>query len=232
MESAFIPANKRLFGVGDGREILIERALWTVLFSPPPDPRPKEHRTRGARRRADCEILWNDVSAASAGHPEREDVPNWFGEVTAVVLDDERFVLAVPNDFTREWIEGRFARPDPAAGRHRRRRQRARARARGRASRSAARRRRRSRPRRCRGARRRRDQPEVHVRLVRDRLVEPVRPRRSARDRRGAGAGVQPALHLRPHRARQDPPAARDRELHRAALLVARRALRHLARRS
>ena len=38
---------------------------------------------------------------------------------------------------------------------------------------------------------------EVHVRPLRDRLVEPLRPRRGARGGRGAGPGLQPALHLR-----------------------------------
>ncbi len=59
----------------------------------------------------------------------------------------------------------------------------------------------------------RRDEPEVHLRLVRDRLVQPLRARGRARRRRGAGAGLQPALHLREHRARQDAPAAGDLEL-------------------
>ncbi|CAA9368751.1 MAG: Chromosomal replication initiator protein DnaA, partial [uncultured Nocardioidaceae bacterium] len=56
-------------------------------------------------------------------------------------------------------------------------------------------------------------QPEVRLRHVRDRLVEPVRPRRGRRSRGGAGQGVQPAPDLRRLRAGQDPPAARDRPL-------------------
>jgi chromosomal replication initiator protein len=32
----------------------------------------------------------------------------WFGEVAGADLDGDAFVLAVPNDFTREWIEGHF----------------------------------------------------------------------------------------------------------------------------
>jgi chromosomal replication initiator protein len=32
----------------------------------------------------------------------------WFGEAAGLELVDERFVLGVPNDFTREWIEGHF----------------------------------------------------------------------------------------------------------------------------
>ena len=42
---------------------------------------------------------------------------------------------------------------------------------------------------------------------------QPVRPRRRGRGRRGAGQGVQPAVHLRRVRPGQDPPAARDRPL-------------------
>ena len=72
-----------------------------------------------------------------------------------------------------------------------------------------------------------RAQPEVHVRQLRDRLVEPVRPRGRARRRRGAGAGVQPALHLRRHRSRQDAPAAGDRRLRERPLEAPDDALRH-----
>ena len=42
---------------------------------------------------------------------------------------------------------------------------------------------------------------------------QPPRPRRRARRRRAAGAGVQPALPLRPAGPRQDAPAARHRQL-------------------
>ena len=56
-------------------------------------------------------------------------------------------------------------------------------------------------------------EPEVHLRDLRHRLVQPVRPRGRGRGRRGAGQGLQPAVHLRRLRAGQDPPAARDRAL-------------------
>ena len=56
-------------------------------------------------------------------------------------------------------------------------------------------------------------QPEVHLRDLRHRLLEPVPARRGRRRRRGAGQGLQPAARLRRLRARQDPPAARDRAL-------------------
>ncbi len=56
-----------------------------------------------------AESLWSDVSARLRGTLNEKTFRNWFGEVAAVRLDDETFVLAVPNDLTREWIEGRFA---------------------------------------------------------------------------------------------------------------------------
>ncbi len=56
-------------------------------------------------------------------------------------------------------------------------------------------------------------QPQVHVRDLRDRLEQPVRPRRRGRGRRGARQGLQPALRLRRLGPGQDPPAARDRPL-------------------
>ena len=60
---------------------------------------------------------------------------------------------------------------------------------------------------------RRRAEPAVHVRPVRDRRRQPARPRRRAGRGRDARARLQPALHLRAARARQDPPPALDRQL-------------------
>ena len=59
----------------------------------------------------------------------------------------------------------------------------------------------------------RRLQPAPHVRPVRDRRLEPARPRRGARRGGDARARLQPAVHLRAARARQDAPAALDRQL-------------------
>ncbi len=55
-------------------------------------------------------------------------------------------------------------------------------------------------------------QPQADVRPVRDRRLQPSRPRRCAHRRRDARAGLQPAFHLRPARRRQDPPAQLDRD--------------------
>ncbi len=54
-------------------------------------------------------------------------------------------------------------------------------------------------------------QPAIHLRQLRRRLLQPVRPRRGARRRRVAVALVQPALPLRRRRSGKDPPDARDR---------------------
>ena len=53
--------------------------------------------------------LWDDVAARLRGALNEKTFHNWFSEVVAVGLDDDTFVLGVPNDFTREWIEGHFA---------------------------------------------------------------------------------------------------------------------------
>jgi chromosomal replication initiator protein len=56
-----------------------------------------------------AESLWGDVAARLRGSLNEKTYRNWFNEVSAVGLDADTFVLSVPNDFTREWIESRFA---------------------------------------------------------------------------------------------------------------------------
>ena len=81
-----------------------------MLFSPPPDPRPRSQANRVEHPdELTAETLWSDVSARLRGTLNEKTFRNWFGEVSAVSLDDERFVLAVPTDLTREQIERRFA---------------------------------------------------------------------------------------------------------------------------
>ena len=71
-----------------------------------------------------------------------------------------------------------------------------------------------------------RPEPEVHLRAVRDRRRQPLRPRRRAGGRRAARPGLQPALPARAARARQDPPPPRDRQLRPALRRRAARPLR------
>jgi chromosomal replication initiator protein len=55
-----------------------------------------------------AEQLWNDVSARLREALNDTTYSTWFGEVGGAELDNDTFAVAVPNDFTREWIEGHF----------------------------------------------------------------------------------------------------------------------------
>ena len=157
-----------------------------------PDPATIWHRFRTEARHAVSESTWHI----------------WLERVSLRELAGTTLVLEAPDD-VRTWVETRFARLLVALRRDRPRPGRARGdrRARGR-SRAAA-------PAPRGAARRARAgaQPAPDLRPVRDRRLQPARPRRRARRRRDARPGLQPALHLRPARARQDPPAALDRQL-------------------
>jgi chromosomal replication initiator protein len=55
-----------------------------------------------------AESLWDDVASRLRGALNEKTFGNWFSEVTPLGIDDDVFVLGVPNDFAREWIEGHF----------------------------------------------------------------------------------------------------------------------------
>ena len=80
-----------------------------MLFSPPPGPTKESTNRVEHPEELTAEALWSDVSGRLRGTLNEKTFRNWFGEVSAVSLDDERFVLAVPTDLTREQIERRFA---------------------------------------------------------------------------------------------------------------------------
>ncbi len=52
--------------------------------------------------------LWSEVSSRLRGALNETTYRTWFDHVEGVELDDDQFVLSVPNDFTRDWIEGHF----------------------------------------------------------------------------------------------------------------------------
>ncbi len=54
------------------------------------------------------EDLWSEVSSRLQGALNETTYRTWFAEADGVSIDDDAFVLRVPNDFTREWIEGHF----------------------------------------------------------------------------------------------------------------------------
>jgi chromosomal replication initiator protein len=55
-----------------------------------------------------AESLWSEVAGRLRGALNDTTYGTWFGEAAGLELSHERFVLAVPNDFTRNWIEGHF----------------------------------------------------------------------------------------------------------------------------
>jgi chromosomal replication initiator protein len=72
-----------------------------------------------------AEGLWSEVSSRLRGALNETTYRTWFDHVEGLELNDDGFVLAVPNDFTRDWIEGHFiglisAAVGDATGRERR----------------------------------------------------------------------------------------------------------------
>ena len=55
-----------------------------------------------------AESLWDGVSTRLRGSLNETTFTTWFSDVGAIAADDESFVLAVPTDFARNWIEGHF----------------------------------------------------------------------------------------------------------------------------
>jgi chromosomal replication initiator protein len=55
-----------------------------------------------------ADSVWNEISGRLREALNENTFTTWFAEVEAVGITDGEFVLTVPNDFTREWIEGHF----------------------------------------------------------------------------------------------------------------------------
>jgi chromosomal replication initiator protein len=55
-----------------------------------------------------AENLWDEVSSRLKGALNEATFDSWFGSAEGIALTDDAFTLSVPNDFTREWIEGHF----------------------------------------------------------------------------------------------------------------------------
>jgi chromosomal replication initiator protein len=55
-----------------------------------------------------ADTLWADVAERLRGTLNTTTYRTWFGGAGGAELSDDTFVIGVPNDFTREWIEGHF----------------------------------------------------------------------------------------------------------------------------
>ena len=140
-----------------------------------------------------AETLWTEVSGRLKGALNDSTYRTWFGEVEGHEVSDEVFVLAVPNDFTREWIEGHFLELIRAAVRDATGQQR---RIQLTVAETGA-----GVPDVTQPLAQRISESGLNTKYTFDLFVigssNRFRARGRARSRRGAGAGLQPALHLR-----------------------------------
>ncbi len=56
-----------------------------------------------------AEILWESIAGRLKEALTETTYETWFGHVSSVALRDDTFVVEVPNDFTRDWIQGHFS---------------------------------------------------------------------------------------------------------------------------
>ena len=84
------------------------RAADTLVCSPLPPPREEWYGGVDRPIELTAESLWNEVAGRLKGALNETTYRTWFAEAEGTDLSDDAFVLGVPNDFTREWIEGHF----------------------------------------------------------------------------------------------------------------------------
>ena len=186
-----------------------------------PTPAEKARQAVAQQVELTSEQVWSDISTGLRDALSEQTFQSWFGEVGATEVSDLGVVISVPNDFTREWIEEHFrgllrAVVRDAVGDDRPVRLVVREEPAGDPANAQP-------PAAGRGG----AEPQVHVRHVRDRIVEPLRARGRSGGRRGAREGVQPPVHLRRDRPRQDTPPPGGGGLHQPALAAALGPLRH-----
>jgi chromosomal replication initiator protein len=78
-----------------------------MLAAPSPEPR-RPPGVVARQQELTAENLWTEVSDRLKGALNDTTFGTWFGDVSSRELTDRAFVLSVPNDFTRDWIEGHF----------------------------------------------------------------------------------------------------------------------------
>src|SRR5258708_24424262 len=55
-----------------------------------------------------AETLWSEVAGRLKGALNDSAYRTWFGEARPVAISNGELLVAVPNNFTREWIETHF----------------------------------------------------------------------------------------------------------------------------
>jgi chromosomal replication initiator protein len=78
-----------------------------MLAPPAPSERSPNRRVEH-QNELTAEGVWEKVAGRLRGALNEATFSTWFAGAEGVELTDEAFTLAVPNDFTREWIESHF----------------------------------------------------------------------------------------------------------------------------
>jgi chromosomal replication initiator protein len=102
------PANDRLFPDQNPELAVIECSGGRCYARP--SFRSTKERAGGVEKPIEltAEGVWNEISGRLREALNENTFSTWFAEVNAAEITDAEFVLTVPNDFTREWIEGHF----------------------------------------------------------------------------------------------------------------------------
>ena len=183
------------------------------------------HLDRDTIDRMDAKQVWRAALGELQVSLSPANFETWLRDTQLIDVDEQRFRIAVPNGFAKDWLENRyrslisqtlarivgysvqveFAIVAVGAGRA--------------PARTAPPDPRRPSPQvRLEPGRvggegsSRQPQPALHVRELHRRLGQPPRPRREPVGRRAPRPRLQPALPVRRGRPRQDPPDARDRQ--------------------
>jgi chromosomal replication initiator protein len=77
------------------------------MLALPRNPERSPHRVENTTEPT-AALLWDEVSHRLKEALNETTYTTWFGDAGAGELGDDTFSLVVPNDFTREWIEGHF----------------------------------------------------------------------------------------------------------------------------
>ena len=163
--------------------------------------------------------VWDHVLAKVEGKINRHSFYTWFKPTSFIADDGQALTIRVPNPLFKDWLTKHYAvvlsealreagRPDAVLTFLAGVAEVAEAAADAAEDPAVA---------GIAGRHRAGPEPALHLRHLHRRPVEPVRPRGLPRRRRGAVAVLQPALHLRRRRPRQDAPDARHRAVRRAA---------------
>jgi len=102
------PAKPRFFScrrtAGDGLNCALRRWYARAFLRP---VRSTDNRVEHAVEPT-ADRLWDDVSRRLRDTLNETTFATWFASATPRALDDSSFVVVVPNDFTRTWIESHF----------------------------------------------------------------------------------------------------------------------------